>query len=181
MKPLVVATSDLPRAPGSTRALTLEVPAPADLAIAVIGVPEGSAMHIELVLTSAHDGILVAGTATVELSGECVRCLDPIHTRSTIDLAELYLYPEAAERAAEDGDDEALELFRTDGHELDLEPMIRDALVMSLPFRPLCAPGCPGLCPVCGARLAEAPGHRHDVVDPRWRVLEGFLEQDEAP
>ena len=60
-----------------------------------------------------------------------------------------------------------------------LEPVLRDAVVLALPLSPLCRDDCPGLCPDCGARLADAgPGHRHDdAVDPRWAALQG-LEGD---
>lgn len=181
MKPLVIVTRDLARSPGTTRTVRLDAPAPAGLGTVVIGVPEGRPLHLDLVLTSVREGILVSGTAQVELAGECVRCLDPVSVPHTVELSELYLYPEAADRAAHDGDGDALEMFRTDGVELDLEPMLRDAIVMSLPFQPVCDPDCPGLCPACGARLADDPGHHHDVVDPRLRVLEGYFDRDERP
>lgn len=174
MRPLTITTRDLSRAPGMTRTLQLDVPAPADMATAVIGVPEGAMMHLDLVLASVHDGILVSGTAEVPVAGECVRCLEPVTDTLVVEVSELYLYPEAADRAADDGDEESVEMLRTDGEELDLEQMLRDAVVMSLPFQPVCAPDCPGLCPVCGVRLADEPGHHHESIDPRFRVLEGY-------
>ena len=67
-----------------------------------------------------------------------------------------------------------------DGESLDIEELLRDAVVTSLPFVPLCDPDCPGLCDQCGALLAEDPDHRHDVVDPRWAALEKLTEQKET-
>jgi uncharacterized protein len=64
---------------------------------------------------------------------------------------------------------------------LDLEPLLRDAVVLALPFQPLCEDDCPGLCPECGARLAEDPDHTHEAaIDPRWGKLQ-HLQQDADP
>ena len=63
------------------------------------------------------------------------------------------------------------------GDLLDLEPTLRDAVVLALPIAPLCRDDCPGLCAQCGARLADDPGHRHDdQVDARWVALAGLLD-----
>ena len=48
----------------------------------------------------------------------------------------------------------------------------RDALVLALPVRILCAAECRGLCGICGANLNEDPGHAHErEPDPRWAKL----------
>ncbi len=173
--PLVVGIHDLTRRPGNREDLVLDLPAPPDLGTAVIGVKPGSDVHLVLVLESVADGVLVSGTAAVLLEGECVRCLETVHTEAEVPLSELYLYPEALARAADDGDEEAAEMLHTDGETLDLEPMLRDAVVTSLPFRPLCSADCPGLCPTCGIPLRDAePGHSHETIDPRFKVLEGW-------
>ena len=55
---------------------------------------------------------------------------------------------------------------------IDLEQSIIDAVALELPMSPLCSPDCPGLCQVCGIRLAVAePGHAHELIDPRWAGL----------
>jgi len=139
------------------------VPAPADLGVAVIGVPEGSDVALSLRLESVVEGVLVSGTARVERVGECVRCLDPVADSVDLALQELFLY------ADQDVDD--TEAARLQGDLLDLEPVLRDAVVLDLPAQPVCRPDCPGLCPQCGARLADEPGHSHDVTDARWAAL----------
>jgi len=54
--------------------------------------------------------------------------------------------------------------------------------VLALPFQPLCTDDCPGLCPDCGARLADEPGHTHqERTDPRWAALGGLLQNDDRP
>src|SRR6185312_14060322 len=64
---------------------------------------------------------------------------------------------------------------------LDLEPVLRDALVLALPLAPLCRQDCPGLCAECGALLAQAgPEHGHErAIDPRWARLRQEMTQEE--
>jgi uncharacterized protein len=50
--------------------------------------------------------------------------------------------------------------------------------VLALPFQPVCQDDCPGLCPDCGARLADDPDHTHEApVDPRWGALAELTQQ----
>jgi uncharacterized protein len=67
----------------------------------------------------------------------------------------------------------------TDHHELDLEPVVRDAILLAEPIAPLCEPDCPGLCVVCGLRLDEGKhDHPEDDIDPRMEALRGFRAED---
>jgi len=146
------------------------VEAPADLGIAVIGVPPGSPVELDLRLESVVEGVLVSGTATVQLRGECVRCLGPISDESEVEIQELYVYP-----GVEPDDDFA---SRLEGDLIDLEPLLRDAVVLDLPFQPLCREDCAGLCVECGANLNESPDHRHEqALDPRWAALQALEGQ----
>ena len=166
-------TRELGRRPGSQRQVTRTVPAPADLGIEVLRVPEGSPVDLDLRLEAVMEGVLVTGSASAGLTGECVRCLEPITDEVDVRFQELYLYDDQDLTPAEDDEVSMLE-----GDLLDLEPLLRDAVVLALPFQPLCTDDCPGLCPECGARLAEDPGHGHEEpVDPRWAGL-AALQQD---
>ncbi len=83
---------------------------------------------------------------------------------------------DARNRTAEPGDDAEEEedtLFLEDDL-FDLEPVLRDAVVLALPMQPVCQDDCPGLCSQCGARLADDPDHHHDAVDIRWAALQGL-------
>jgi uncharacterized protein len=170
----VLDTRELGRRPGSQQEVSRSVPAPADLGIEVLKVPEGSPVELDLRLEAVMEGVLVTGSATAELVGECVRCLDPIADEMSARFQELYVYDDKDHDPDEDN-----EVSQLESDLLDLEPILRDAVVLALPFRPLCQDDCPGLCIECGARLADDPGHTHDAaIDPRWAILEA-LKQDE--
>lgn len=154
--------------------VSLTVPAPEGIGIMSIGVPPGSDIELDLRLESVIEGVLVSGTATVQLAGECSRCLDPVSDELEIDLQELFVYEETDARGRPvepEQDDEEDEQYHVVGDHLDLEPVLRDAVVLDLPLAPVCREDCPGLCPQCGFRLEEDPGHQHDVIDPRWAAL----------
>jgi len=177
-EPLVFDTHELGRRPGSMRKVSRSVPAPKDLGIEVIGVPEGTAVQLELRLESVMEGVLVTGTVRAPLSGECVRCLEPFERKLEADFQEMYSYPDADTRTArkvEAGDDAEEEdvLFLEDDL-FDLEPALRDAVVLALPLQPVCQEDCPGLCSDCGERLADDPDHHHEVADIRWAALQEF-------
>ncbi|GAB6937402.1 DUF177 domain-containing protein [Isoptericola variabilis] len=153
------------------------MPAPADMGTAVIGVPEGDDLTLGLRLESVMEGVLVSGVVRGTAVGECVRCLDPVSQQVTVRVQELFAYPERAQAAEESGDEDAEDEAVLVDDQADIEPAVRDSLVTALPFQPLCRPDCPGLCSVCGARLADDPDHHHDLVDPRWSALQTMLEE----
>ena len=178
--PLVFDTHELGRRPGALQRLTRTIDAPKDLGIQeVIGVPEGSPMKLELRLESVMEGVLVTGTVRAQAEGECVRCLEPLELKLEAEFQEMFSYPDADDRGrpkaepADDAEDDEDMLFIEDGL-FDLEPVLRDAVVLALPMQPVCQEDCPGLCAQCGARLADDPGHHHDAVDIRWAALQGL-------
>jgi len=166
--PLVFDTRELGRKPGAMQRVSSTVPAPADLDLGgVVGVPELADVVLDLRLESVMEGVLVSGTARAPLAGECARCLDAIGGELTVDIQELYAYPDRVRDDAEADDEEHL----VEDDLIDLEPALRDAAVLALPQAPLCRDDCPGLCSECGARLADDPAHKHDIIDPRWAAL----------
>jgi uncharacterized protein len=171
----VLDTRELGRRPGSQREVTRTVQAPADLGIEVLSVPEGSPVELDLRLEAVMEGVLVTGTARAGLEGECARCLEPITDEIEVRFQELFVYDD------QDVDpDEELEVSTLQDDLVDLEPLLREAVVLALPFQPLCQDDCPGLCPECGARLADDPDHGHDApVDPRWSALAALTEPDQ--
>ena len=162
--PYTIPVYDLMHRPGEMREKQLDIVVPEGFGNAVIGVRAGSTLHIDARLESLHDGILVSGVVTGTAEGECVRCLTPVAQRLRVEFQELFAYSL----------DEAFDYEVHDDH-VDLEPVVRDAVVLSLPFQPVCQDDCPGLCPECGARLLDDPGHEHEApADPRWAALAGL-------
>ncbi|WIE77204.1 DUF177 domain-containing protein [Curtobacterium sp. MCSS17_007] len=162
--PYALRVRDLAHRPGEMREHSLDVEVPDAMGAGVIAVREGSVLHLDVKLEGLHEGVLVSGHASAEATGECSRCLIDISEPVEVDFAELFAYD-----ASEDFD-----FFVHDDH-VDCEPVVRDAVVLSLPFQPVCRPDCPGLDPVTGERLADlgevAP---REVLDPRWAALSGF-------
>jgi uncharacterized protein len=174
--PLVLDTRTLGRRPGSMRTESLVVPAPADLGVEMVSVPKGADIELDLRLEAVMEGVLVSGTAWVPITGECARCLEPISESFDVEFQELFVYPDTRSGGHAEDDERRLE-----GDLIDLEPVLRDTVVLDLPLSPLCRDDCPGLCAECGVRLADAgPDHRHDAVDPRWAALQGvFNDKDD--
>ncbi len=183
MTGLVVDILDLPPTIGATKQIHLDLVAPEDLGTGVIGAEPGSPLILDASLSSMEDGVLVRGKAQVRVHGECARCLTGIDSEREITFDELYLLPDKAARArAAEEDEEADDIFVAGETTVDLEPALRDALILDLPLRPLCRPDCAGLCSQCGERLEDLPAdHHHDAIDPRWAALSGLLpDPDEA-
>ena len=175
--PLVLDTRELGRRPGSMRPVQLSAPAPEGLGLVdLIGVPVGAELALDLRLESVMDGVLVSGTVTAPVSGECGRCLGPVSDTLAVRVQELFVYPEAS--TSHDEEDEVSQL---QGDHLDLTPVLRDAVVLALPLTPLCREDCQGLCATCGERLDDLPDdHSHDTTDARWGALAGLLEQTDS-
>jgi len=175
--PYLFSMRELVRRPGEQRKASVEFPAPAVLGTDVIGVPQGADVKLEVSFESVSEGVWAHGTVAAEAVGECSRCLDEVRLSVETGFQGLFAYPD---RLIADGEDESGDVYEFDGDSIDLEELVRDAVVTSLPFIPLCEPGCPGLCDQCGARLADDPDHAHEVIDPRWSALQAVTETKES-
>jgi uncharacterized protein len=146
-----------------------------ELAIAVVdpmgqglaSVLAGEVIELNLRLESVHEGILATGEVDTTATAECSRCLEPLKLEVEVDFQELFAY------SLEQEDD-----FLVQEEQIDLEQAITDAVVLSLPFKPVCSEDCLGLCPECGVKMAEDPNHVHQVqIDSRWSELESFRKE----
>ncbi|AXH94859.1 YceD family protein [Ornithinimicrobium avium] len=181
--PWVVDTRELVRRPGAMRELSRTVTAPERIGTDVVAVQVGQPVELDLRMESVVEGVLVTGTVTATASGMCVRCLEDLEVDLEVGLQELFAYPERAAHhhkvtappsrkgGGKDTETDEDEQHVLDGDLMDLEEVVRDAVVTALPFQPVCRDDCPGLCSECGARLADDPDHHHDVIDPRWSAL----------
>jgi uncharacterized protein len=152
------------------------VPAPAELGAGLVRVPEGAQLQLDVQLEEVGEGVLVTAEVTAPLAGECARCLDEFMSSMQVRFQEMFVPSgaDAADGASDDG-------YVLDGDLLDLEPALRDALVLDLPLSPLCDDDCQGLCGTCGVRLADAePDHGHPSDGGVWAVLKDLFPADEA-
>ncbi len=177
-------TRELGRRPGALKKISRSIEAPADLGIEVIGVAEGATVELDLRLESVMEGVLVTGTARAPLTGECVRCLEPLERELDADFQEMFSYPDADARSRtadtdDDAEDDEEDTLFLEDDLFDLEPVLRDAVVLALPLQPVCQEDCPGLCSECGARLADDLDHHHESVDIRWAALQGLAGSDQ--
>ena len=171
--PLVLPVHDIVRHPGEMREHHLRVPAPEKWGEGVVAVEPGTMLDIDVRLESVHEGILVTADIETEYSGVCSRCLTDIVQPLEVEFQELFGYP------GQEAND-----FEVQDDHVDLETPVRDSIVLSLPFQPVCQPDCPGLDPATGERLAESTGAAsREPVDPRWAALQDFTTDpdDDAP
>ncbi len=151
---------------GSLRRIDLEFEAPEALDNSIAAIPAGSPISIDGRLESVHEGILVTANVQGDAVSECSRCLDPLKLDVDVEFQELFAY------SLTDEDD----LVISD-ESINLEQVVRDAVVLSLPFQPICSEDCEGLCVDCGAKLVDNPQHVHEApVDPRWNALKNLME-----
>lgn len=167
-KSLVVGVKDLIHKAGEMRRVTLDAVAPERYGEAMATVPEGAPMTIDLQLEGLHEGILVTADLSVEASSECVRCLDPVRLPLQVDFQELFAYSSSDSDSYTVADDS-----------VDLESIIRDAVVLELPFQPVCDAECFGLDPATGEKRTEPPSAAvAREVDPRWQELSKLLPSE---
>jgi uncharacterized protein len=165
--PYVVGVHDLMYKPGAMRRFDVDIVAPEALGNGAAEVKAGATLELEARIESVHEGILVTGAVFGEASAECSRCLDSLTMPVDVDFQELFAYSLT----------EQDEFAVIDEH-IDLEQVIRDAVVLSLPFQPVCNADCQGLCVECGLKLAENPHHVHEAaIDSRWNALQNFKEE----
>ena len=106
-------------------------------------------VHADVVVRMLGDEVLVQGELRAKLSFVCSRCLTPFEfpVRSKFDL--VYLPEELDAMADELSDEEIDRMYYRDRH-LDLRAVILEQLNLTFPGKPLCSPGCEGICAVCG-------------------------------
>jgi uncharacterized protein len=166
--PLVIDVSRLGRRPGSMMTVDQRVSSPIRIGLDLIAIEPGADLDLDLRFEAVSEGVLVSGTVYAPTRGECSRCLGSITGEVEIALAELFAYPDSITESTTESEDVGRVLDQT----VDLAQPVVDAVGLALPFVPVCAEDCPGLCPQCGVALATAEaGHHHEMIDPRWAKL----------
>ena len=148
------------RHPGNARPVVSSVELDG-LAGVAAEIEAGKPVAIDLLLERVPEGIVVRGNLTATWSSGCSRCLEPVGGEISVHVDELF------ESHPLEG-----ETYKLDEDAIDLEPMVRDALLLELPLAPLCDPDCAGLCATCGANhnLTRCECVTTEI-DPRWAAL----------
>ncbi len=124
--------------------------------------------NVTLNATWAGSGeLVVRGGAVGSVSQDCRRCLDRVERPVDVDITLLFAPSDLLEE--DDSETHSLEMGV---REIDLEPYVRDELILAIPAFAECRVDCRGLCAGCGENLNESeckcsPGG----VDPRWDAL----------
>ncbi len=165
MSGLTISVADILGRPGAYRELHLDAPVPGVTTALARLAPDPA--HADLKAESVVEGILVSGTLRADATLECARCLKAFDTDLSVDVCELFVAPSHEAQADEDS-------YRVAGTDIDLEPMVRDTVVLAMPFSPLCRPDCLGLCERCGGDRNAGECSCPPEVDPRWAALDSL-------
>jgi uncharacterized protein len=157
---VVIDVRDLLSQPGASRMVLVSEPVPG-LGTELAAVPADHRIDAQLLLESVVEGVLVSGPVSGDMTLICARCLKTFQSDFRLEVQELFTPGAGAE------DDE----YPVNEGSIDVEPMIRDAVVLSMPFAPLCRPDCLGLCERCGGERNLGECRCEPEVDPRWGRL----------
>lgn len=167
--PYLEQIRDLVHRPGEMREREIEITVPETLGESLARIPAGEKMQLALRFESVHEGVLVSATVDTTMHAECGRCLKEFDAPFQVEFQELFAYtPTEADE------------YGVHGDHVDLEPPLRDAVVLALPFQPVCRPDCPGLNPETGEkRTVEEVADAEQIIDPRWAALAEFQADHE--
>lgn len=133
-----------------------------DLAVTTAQVRDGR-VDADLSIENVLEGVVVSGHLRATADGECRRCLEPVSELIDLPIREIFeLHPTEGETwpIVED--------------HIDLEPMIRESMLLALPLAPLCREECRGPQPdrFPTARTEDRPDAAAASSDPRWAALD---------
>lgn len=148
----------------------------AGAAITDAQVKEDQPVTVDFQVEAVGASVSVTGTVATQWSSECRRCLDPVTGPVDLRIQEMF------EPEPEEG-----ETYPLGTETLDLEPMVRDVIMLELPVAPLCREECPGPVPEAFEVLpsdADGPAGEGDSdngdagKDPRWAALDNLKLDD---
>ena len=161
---LVIDVANLLGAPGTHRRVKVEESV-SGLVTSLAVIPEDTPVVADLLLESVVEGILATGDLTGTMIVSCARCLTGFDAAFDFRVREMF--------APGAGDDEE-DRYPLRDEQIDLEPMFRDAIVLNMPFAPLCKEDCLGLCERCGGDRNLGECTCTEATDERWAGLAGI-------
>lgn len=137
-------------------------------------------VHAQLTAGREMDHYRVEGTVTVPVRQYCSRCLAAFEQELSSRFTIIFREGTAAledENEVELGEQDLVSASFS-GDEIDLLPEIGEQVALAIPLKPLCADGCKGLCPVCGADMNVIPcSCSHQPVNLKLSALMDFKVQ----
>ena len=140
------------------------------------GLRQAAPLALDARIARTNRGVIVTGHARTRLADTCGRCLAAVEVAIDVPIDEEVLPSIELQSGLAIDITQDPEAFRlSDHHELDLEPLAREAVQLAAPIAPVCRPDCPGLCPECGGDMsAGAHEHADAPIDPRLAKLAEF-------
>lgn len=164
MHELTLSVAEILGRPGEYRDITINEPL-CGVEVGLARLVDDRDLEARLRIESVIEGILVTGSVLGDTRLQCARCLQEFSSTVNPQVCELFV-TSAHERTAEE------DVYPVVGSEIDLEPMLRDAVALALPLKPLCDGDCKGLCAQCGKDLNRGSCDCKDEdLDPRWADL----------
>lgn len=135
-----------------------------------------SELDIDLQAVAAGDAVEVSGSLKLQLRMVCSRCLNETFLNLHIPFLEKFVHTD------EDADSEwndDMQMVTQD--KVDLVPIIEENVLLAVPYVPLCAEECKGLCPVCGTNRNDHDcGCKSERIDPRLAPLADLFAKQEG-
>ena len=154
--PWAIPVAQIASRAGQSKPIDADFPAPSGIGDSIVGIKEGEPVHVSGQFDSIVDGLIFTGRLVAPFVSECTRCLKPIDEDWPVDVTVFFPYESGQDKAngkggkskQDDeidiiaGEDESEDTYPLleNGAFADIEAMIRDTLVESLPLQPLCRP-----------------------------------------
>jgi len=134
-------------------------------------------VKVRLTIQEIGEEFFCQGQMVAPVEEECARCLTLFKDELTNDISFIVKIGEEKSNLAADDEEENIIYLKPGEHVVDLRDLIREAIILALPIKPLCDPECKGLCPQCGANLNEETCDcKVEEYDNRWEGLKDLLE-----
>jgi len=140
------------------------------------GVTFRDVIKLKINLQKIKEEYYLHGLVTAPVDVECSRCLEMFESEVITEFEIVIKTAEGKAVLASDVKEDCIYLKQND-HIIDLTDVVRQALVLALPMKPVCNEECKGLCPNCGVNLNEETCDcSPDEIDERWNGLRNLLE-----
>lgn len=149
---------------------------PAALDLVVPGVRFLEPVAVDIFLVEAEQAVLATGRITVPVAFECVRCLREFPAALDIPISTQFVPPPSLPLGEHPMPSDKAEdyYYRDDG--IVLDDLVRQEVLLAVPFNPQCRDDCRGLCAQCGQDLNKGACACAPPPDPRWAVLRQQLK-----